>query len=427
MKTTITRLTALLFLLLSVCPARAVTDENEETVPDKLAESGNAYEEIRLLTEVLLHVRKLYVDEKDYEEIIQGALHGMLGELDEHSDFLDADAFRAMREGTSSRFSGIGIHIGMRDGVPTVIAPIEDTPAFRAGLMAGDKIVEIDGERTQGRPLRDAVDKLRGPRGEKVVVTILRTGEDDPREIEIIRDDITVPSVKGARILGDGVGYVRITQFARPTADALQRALDDLMTQGMNGLVLDLRSNPGGLLASAIDVAQKFLKRKQLIVTTKGREGPRRELENRAAGRHHYVDFPMAVLVNRGSASASEIVAGALQDNRRAVLVGETTFGKGSVQSIIPLESKGASTAIRITTARYYTPSGRQIHGKGIEPDIPVSISLEEWRNVLAKRARTENPVHFMDEEPGEYDDVVDRQLQRAVDLVQALKIFNHD
>ena len=424
MKTTI-RITLLLLLLLTLPRAGAVPEE-EEKVPERLVESAAAYEEIRLLTEVLLHVRKLYVDEKTYEEIIRGALHGMLGELDEHSDFLDVDAFKAMKEGTTSSFTGIGIHIGIRDNVPTVIAPIEGTPAFRAGLMAGDKIVEIDGEKTQGKPLRDAVDKLRGPRGAKVVVTIFRKGEDEPREIEIIRDDITVPSVKGARILNDGVGYVRITQFARPTADALQEALNDLITQGMNGLVLDLRSNPGGLLASAIDVAQKFLKRRQLIVTTKGREGPRRELENRAGGRQHYIDFPMAVLVNRGSASASEIVAGALQDNKRAVLVGETTFGKGSVQSIIPLESKGRSNAIRITTARYYTPSGREIHGKGIEPDIPVSISVEEWRDVLAQRARMENPGHFMDEEPGQYEDVVDRQLERAVDLVQALKIFNH-
>lgn len=425
MKKSTTRLAIFLLLLLSLSPARAVTDEEKE-VPERLTENASAYEEIRLLTEVLLHVRKLYVDEKSYEEIIQGALHGMLGELDEHSDFLDSDAFKAMREGTSSSFTGIGIHIGMRDGIPTVIAPIEDTPAFRAGLMAGDKIVEIDGARTQGKPLRDAVDKLRGPRGEKVVVTIVRKGEDEPREVEIVRDDITVPSVKGARILNDGVGYVRITQFSRPTADALQRALNDLMAQGMNGLVLDLRSNPGGLLASAIDVAQKFLKRKQLIVTTKGREGPKRELDNRAEGRHHYVDFPMAVLVNRGSASASEIVAGALQDNKRAVLVGETTFGKGSVQSIIPLESKGRSTAIRITTARYYTPSGREIHGKGIEPDIPVSISVDEWRDVLARRARVENPIHYVDEDSDKYEHVVDRQLQRAVDLVQALKIFNH-
>ena len=401
-------------------PAIESVSESAGTDPE-----SEAYRQMRLLTETMLHVRRLYVERKDYEEIIEGALHGMLAGLDAHSDYLDEQGYEAIQDSTTSRFSGIGIHIGMRDGLPTVIAPIEDTPAFRAGLMSGDRIVEIEGESTRGTSLKDAVEKLRGPAGEPVEITVIRKDEEEPLEFRIVRDDIKVPSVKGARILDDGVGYIRITTFSKPTGASLQRAIDRLLSEGMNALVLDLRSNPGGLLLSAIEVCQKFLKEDSLIVTTKGRAGVYGTVETRSKGPSHYVDFPMAVLVNGGSASASEIVAGALQDNRRAVLVGSTTYGKGSVQSIIPLETDGKNSAIRLTTARYYTPLGRQIHGKGIEPDIPVPVSLEEWREVIAWRAREENPDHYSDEEKRKYEDVMDRQLQRSVDLVRALRIFN--
>ncbi|MCK5850253.1 MAG: S41 family peptidase [Kiritimatiellae bacterium] len=412
------------FSLIGFCDEEDQEKKDGDKVVKPQAVEESAYDDIRLFTEVLLQIRRIYVEPKTYKEIVEAALHGMLSGMDVHSDYLSPDAYKAMQDSTTSRFSGIGIHVGIRNGLLTVIAPIEDSPAFHAGLMAGDRIVEINRESTRSLTLRNAVNKLRGNKGEKVMLTLTRKGGDAPFEVEIVRDDIIMPSVKGARIIVDGVGYVRITQFSRPTTESLQAELEKLMSQGMSALVLDLRNNPGGLLVSAIEVSQKFLKRGKLIVTTKGRLGKKEIIKNTAQGRYHYLGFPMAVLVNSGSASASEIVAGALQDNKRAVLVGTTTYGKGSVQSIIPLEADKKASAIRITTARYYTPSDREIHGKGIEPDIPVSITPSEWRDVLAQRARHENPGHFKENDKHKYDHVVDRQLERAVDLVRALRIF---
>jgi len=382
-----------------------------------------AYDNIELLAEIMLHIRRHYVEEKTYKEITYGALHGMLRTLDAHSDFLEPEAYSDMQDDTAGKFSGIGIHIGIRDDALTVIAPIEDTPAFRAGLQSGDRIIEIEGVKTQGITLREAVKNLRGKKGTTVTMTVRSLHEPDPKEVSIVRDDITVPNVKGSRMLRDGVGYMRITQFAAPTGQLLQKALDELAAEGMEALVLDLRSNPGGLLKAAIDVAQKFLEPAQLIVSTKGRPGVHDEVQNKATGDYHNVDLPLAVLVNGGSASASEIVAGALQDHKRAIILGDTTFGKGSVQSVIRLFPSGES-AIRLTTALYYTPGGRQIHDKGIEPDIRVYISPLEWRQVQIRRAHVENPDHFTEEEKAEYKDAVDHQLERAIDVLQAVRIF---
>ncbi|OGV66753.1 MAG: hypothetical protein A2283_17595 [Lentisphaerae bacterium RIFOXYA12_FULL_48_11] len=384
-----------------------------------------AYNKMELLTEAILHIKKNYVEEKTYEQIINGALHGMLQALDSHSDFLEPEAFKDIQEDTRGKYGGIGIHVGMRDGIITVIAPIEDTPAFKAGMQAGDRIVEIDSEKTIGMKLDAAVKKMRGPKGTKILLTIRRSDEDDLRQLTIMRDDIEVPSVKGATIMGDGVGYVRITQFALPTSGSLDEALKKLKQQGMNALILDLRNNPGGLLISAIDVSRKFLPKGKLIVTTKGREGvvPKDEKFSQEDG--SYIDYPMVVLVNGGSASASEIVAGALQDNKRAVIVGATTFGKGSVQSVLPLKAGESKGALRITTARYYTPSGQMIHDKGIDPDIPVYLAAKEWRDVQLKRLRAETPDSFSKQEKEEYKDAVDRQLQRAFDLLQAMKVVH--
>jgi carboxyl-terminal processing protease len=387
------------------------------------SDRDSAYEQIEMLTEILMHIRKFYVEEKSYKDITAGALHGMLQSLDPHSDFLEAEAFQNMQDDTMGKFSGIGIQIGIRDGLLTVVAPIEDTPAFRAGLQARDRILAIDGEKTMNMTMNEAVKRLRGPKGTKVTISIARQGEDDIRDIEIVRDDIEVRSVKGVKILKDGIGYIRITQFAVPTAGMVQDALDKLAGQGMNALVLDLRHNPGGLLKTAIEITEKFLKKDDLIVTTRGRKGVSEPIENRAGGDKHYTDFPMVVLVDGGSASASEILAGALQDHKRAVLIGETTFGKGSVQSVIQLKPDGRA-AIRLTTALYYTPSERQINDKGIEPDIPVHVSPQEWQKIQARRAHLEEPALFTDEEKKPYSDVVDPQLQRAIDLLQAVKIF---
>lgn len=387
------------------------------------SEEDDAYPHLELLTEALMHIRKHYVDEKTYKEIVYGALHGMMSSLDSHSSFLEKKQYKAVREGTSGAFSGIGIHIGIRDGYLTIIAPIEDTPAFRAGLQAGDRIVEIDGIKTAGVKLGQAVKKLRGKKGTDVSITVLGIGNKENRDVTITRDDIKVPSVKGAAIIRDGVGYVRITQFAQPTAELLQAEIDTLLGEGMEALVLDLRNNPGGLLRSAMEITEMFLDKNEVIVTTRGREEKKDAIITKALRDSPLPDIPLAVLVNGGSASASEIVAGALQDHGKAVLVGSKTFGKGSVQSVIPLRDDD-EMAVRLTIAYYYTPNGRLIHDKGLDPEISVEISPKEWRRAMMRRVQVEEPALYSDEERESYADAVDTQLERAVDMLQAVKVF---
>lgn len=417
-------------------PANPATPE---AAPEKVEKAkpadgrDAAYDEIELLAEAMLHIRKNYVTEKTYKELVHGALDGMLRSLDEYSTFMEPEAYNELQEDTSGKFGGIGIQLGVRNGVLTVIAPIEDTPAFRAGLQSGDRIIEIDGKSTQGLSMRDAVGKLRGQKGTKVTLKVQGEQQESAREVTLVRDEIDVPSVKGERILRDGIGYVRVTQFAAPTAASLKDALDRLAAKGMKSLILDLRGNPGGLLKSAVDVSELFLKRNELIVSTKGREGVHETTEIRASGGSPHAERPMAILVNRGSASASEIVAGAMQDHGRAILVGDTTFGKGSVQSVIRMRPEGkaednkavSESAIRLTTAMYYTPSGRLIHNKGIDPDIRVDLPPEEWRKVQVRRAHIENPGSFSDEDKKPYLDVVDRQMERAADMLAAVTIFS--
>jgi carboxyl-terminal processing protease len=405
------------------------TPDAPDRAPDEsiVAETGgavsdDAYENMELLTQVMLHIRKQYHEEKTFEEITHAALHGLLKSLDPHSDFLEPKAFQAMRDDTRGKFGGIGIHIGVRDGLLTVIAPIEDTPAFQAGLQAGDHISAIDGESTIGMSLRAAVERLRGPPGEPVTVTIARRGEDEVLDIEIVRAEIKVPSVKGRRMLDDGIGYLRVTQFSAPTAALLGKEIEQLVEDGMTALILDLRNNPGGLLRSAIRAADVFLDKGAVIVSTRSRDPVADQLSYKAAG-PALTDVPMAVLINSGSASASEIVAGALQDHKRAVLLGDTSFGKGSVQSVIRLKPDGAA-AIRLTTALYFTPNGRQIHEKGVDPDIPVYVTADDWRDAQIRRAHIENPDMYPDDVKEQYRDVTDEVLLRAADLLRAVKIF---
>jgi len=392
----------------------------------------DAYEKISLFTRVLEQVREHYVDEEktSYENLIYSALRGMLQSLDPHSQFMDAESYEDMKDDTAGQFGGLGIVISIKDSVLTIIAPMEDTPGFRAGLLAGDKIIEIDGKSTEGLSLPDAVKKLRGAPGTKVAIKILRPKTQDIKVVEVERAEIKVASVKDAHIMEDGIAYLRITQFNEPTATALQEALDKLTAEGMKALVLDLRNNPGGLLSSAIEVSQKFVKRNDSIVSTQGRDESQHQVF-KGKGRQHYLDFPMAILVNGGSASASEIVAGALQDHKRAILVGEKTFGKGSVQSVLPMEG---GTALRLTTAKYYTPSKRMIHDRGIEPDIVVPMSPEDWRKIRLDHAKAENGGIDDDaaEEEGDVqvtgdsskDEVIDVQLQRAIDVLKGVMSF---
>jgi len=390
----------------------------------EVGDEGSAYQKIELLTEILMQVKRNYVEDRKYSDIVNGAIHGMLQSLDPHSDYLEPKAYTEMQEDTRGTYGGVGIHIGVRNDVLTVIAPIEDTPAFKAGMLAGDRIIAVDEEKTRKMNLSDAVDRIRGKKGTTVVLTVVREGESEPLDFNLKRGYIELASVKGAKMIRETIGYIRITQFSAPTADALQRALDDLFAQDMQGLVLDLRNNPGGLVRSAVSVAQKFLKDGELIVTTKGRKYKKGTIEQRAGGDVHYLDMPIVVLVNEGSASAAEIVAGALQDQGRAVLLGETTYGKGSVQSIVPLRSEKGS-AIRMTTAKYYTPSDKVIHGRGIEPDIFVYVPPVEWSGVQRRRAHMENAKLYSDEEKKRYADMRDRQLERAADLIEALMVFD--
>lgn len=390
-----------------------------------------AYAQMALFTRVIEQIRENYVDadKTAYKDLVYGALQGMLQSLDPHSQFMDADMYKDMKDDTSGQFGGLGIVISLKDNVLTIVAPMEDTPGFRAGLLAGDKIMEIDGQSTEGFSLQEAVKKLRGAPGTKVALRILRSKTQEFKSVEVERANIEVASVKDAKVLEDGIGYVRITQFSEPTAEALQKELDRLMEQHIRGLVLDLRNNPGGLLSAAIDISSKFLPRNEVIVSTQGRDEKDNQVY-KARGRKRYLDFPMAILVNAGSASASEIVAGALKDHKRAVLIGEKTFGKGSVQSVLAMDE---GTAIRLTTAKYYTPSKEVIHERGIEPDIVVAIPPEDWRALQMQRVNSLQEKES-DEEATESDDpaapekpVEDIQLQRAVDVLKGILRFAAD
>lgn len=406
----------------SVPPAPPTVTPAPPVPESTLAKEDEAYRQIRILTKTMLLVRQNYVDENkvSYSNLVTSALKGMLQSLDPFSQYMEPTAYQELKEETQGKFGGIGIQLGIKDNVLTVIAPMEDTPAFRAGILSGDKIVEINTNKTEKMDMREVISTLRGDPGTKVSLKTLRGNEF--KTYTLTREEIKISSIKGTHMLDHDIGYIRITEFSNPTAPALQDALTTLMGKGMKGLVLDLRNNPGGLLTSSIQVSEKFLTKGTLIVSTRGRGASPRQSLAYAGGDIHYTDFPLAILVNGGSASAAEIVSGALHDNKRAILVGETTFGKGSVQNIIPIEDGAAA---RITTARYYTPSGQCIHEKGIEPDITVPLSPEEWQKVMIKRLDTETPGAIDPKnKPADLDKITDRQLDRATDLLKGILIF---
>ena len=327
----------------------------------------DTYKQLKLFGDVFERVRADYVEEVSDKELIEAAISGMLTHLDPHSSFLDKDSFSDMQTQTRGEFGGLGIEVTMENGLVKVVAPIDDTPAFHAGIEAGDLVTHLDGEPVQGLSLSEAVDKMRGPVDSEIELTILR-GEQDPFNVTIVRDTITVQSVR-SRIEGD-IGYLRITAFNEQTTPGLEKAIEEIREElgdTLHGLVIDLRNNPGGLLDEAISVSDAFLDRGE-IVSTRGRHEDSAQRWNATSG-DLAENLPMVVLINGGSASASEIVAGALQDHRRAIVLGTQSFGKGSVQTIVPLGGEGA---MRLTTARYYTPSGRSIQAKGIAPDIFV-------------------------------------------------------
>ena len=339
------------------------------------AADTDTYRQLNLFGDVFERVRSDYIDEPDEAKLIESAINGMLSSLDPHSSYLNPKSFRDMQVQTRGEFGGLGIEVTMEDGVVKVVSPIDDTPAARAGILAGDLITHLDGEQIQGLTLSQAVDKMRGPVNSPITLTVVRKGVKDPLEIKIVRDIVRIRSVRSRR--EDDIGYVRITQFNEQTYEGLKNAIHKLGKEipedQLKGFVIDLRNNPGGLLDQAIAVTDAFLDRGE-IVSTRGRRKEEGQRYNARPG-DITKGKPLIILINGGSASASEIVAGALQDHRRATLLGSRSFGKGSVQTIIPL---GANGAIRLTTARYYTPSGRSIQAKGIEPDIFVAQDVPE-------------------------------------------------
>jgi len=414
-----------------------VTTDNRSPIGDAQAYDSQTYDQIRLFSEALSIVQKNYVEEPESQELVRGAIKGMLTSLDPHSSFMTPDMYKEMQIDTQGEFQGIGITIGVRDGILTVIAPIDDTPAFRAGILAGDKIVMIEGTSTKDMSLMEAVKLMRGPKGTKVTISIVREGEPEPIKHTITRDVIPLHSIK-TREIDPSVGYVRITQFQKKTSaefgDALEKIREE-KGEDFKGLVLDLRNNPGGLLLSAIEIADRFVSSGP-IVTTKGRLQNQNFAYN-AKDKGTEPDYPMVVLVNGGSASASEIVAGALQDNKKAIIIGTTTFGKGSVQTIYRL---GDGSGMRVTTARYFTPSGRSIQATGIEPDIVVRNKSGKPRGHIREKDLTghlENDQIQDNKDDGQTEekeapsmDIIpedpaeDAQLMRAVDLLKGLDLF---
>ena len=389
--------------------------------------SEETYRQLSLFGDVFQRVRSDYVEEIEDKELIEAAINGMLTSLDPHSSFLPDDSFKKMQVQTTGRFGGLGIEVTMDSGFVKVVSPIDDTPAAQAGLQPEDYIIAVNGETVLGLSLNEAVEQLRGPIGSEVTITVQR-GQDEPFDVDIIRDEIKIRSVRST--LFEDVGYIRITTFSEQTTPGLLDAVDELRSQadedGLAGLVLDLRNNPGGLLAEAIKVSDAFLEEGE-IVSTRGRSG---EDISHAYARPGDIaaGLPVVVLINSGSASASEIVAGALKDHKRAILMGNRSFGKGSVQSVIPMPGFGA---MRLTTARYYTPSGVSIQAKGISPDIEVELARietvdtgigreEDLRGALdsSDNSSAEDNAEAFDQSK------VDYQLARAIDLLRGMRVF---
>ncbi|MCF7875064.1 MAG: S41 family peptidase [Candidatus Omnitrophica bacterium] len=376
-------------------------------------EKETAFENLDIFAEGLSTIENTYVEEKPLKDLIYGAMKGTLASLDSYSQFLTPDDYKNLIVETEGKFGGLGIEITIRDGVLTIISPIEDTPAWEAGIQPEDVIIEIDGESTKEITLNEAVKKLRGDPGTKVTLTVLHPGQQDVSKIEITRKIIKIEDIKNSSILENDIGYVKISEFRESTAKDLETSLVKLKAKGLAGLILDIRNNPGGLLSSAVDVSSLFLKKGSTVVSTDSRNQKEKTYESNSFSTK-ILDIPIVVLINKGSASGSEIVAAALSDNGRAVLMGETTFGKGSVQTIIPLSD---GSAMRLTTSRYYTPEGISIHEKGVEPDITVEKKEVNEKKDVFQRLKEEKNF--------EYEK--DYQIIRALDLMKGLIILNNE
>ncbi|MGA2801453.1 MAG: S41 family peptidase [Verrucomicrobiota bacterium] len=384
---------------------------------------------LELFAGVLGKVRTEYVNGQNltYRDLVYAALKGMIGSLDPHSEFMDPDEYRELQSDTEGAFGGLGLVVTMKNNYVTVVTPMEDTPGFRAGILSGDRIVKINGKSAERMSLPDAVKLLRGEPGTQVTVTIQRPSSGMVRDFTLTRAIVKMDMVKDINgkkefpLGADKIGYIRVTQFGDKTDDELKTALNKLKAQGMKALILDLRWNPGGLLDEAVEVCSEFLPRGELVVTTEGRDPGQNTI--RRAGSHGNVlkSMPIVVLVNLGSASASEIVAGCLQDLHRAIILGEKTFGKGSVQSIFPLDD---GSALKLTTAKYYTPSHKVIQEQGITPDITVPMSDEEEAALIFKRAPG-GLESLRPEDRARVKGIQDAQLERAEDLIKGLLLYS--
>ena len=396
----------------------------QEVQPPKTGED-NGYSQIAIFAKALELVRQDYVDENktSYHDLVTAAMKGMLSSLDPHSQFMDPNDFRDMQDDTRSRFNGLGIEVSMKNGLPTVVTAMEDTPAAKAGILSGDQILRINGTSTERMDLQDAINVLRGPAGAKVNMTLLRPSTKEIKEYALQRAEIKIQSVKGERLLPPEltgpfrIGYIRLIQFNEPTADELSKAIDDLQKQGMQALILDLRNNPGGLLNSAVDVCGQFLPPNTKVVSTQGRVPSQQHDYSTSTVSKPRPNFPMVLLVNEGSASGAEIVAGALKDLRRAVLVGETTFGKGSVQNVLQLPD---GSAVRFTTAKYYTPSRQVIQGNGVTPNIRVGMTAEQERALYGLR----NAGNVKPDDETNIIKTKDPQMLRAIDALKGVMIY---
>lgn len=416
-------LTKSLLMTLLILAWPVLSHANEEADDARLP-----LEELRYFTQVFDQIRQAYVEEIDDQALLEMAISGLLNGLDPHSLYLDEKAFGELQESTSGEFGGLGIEVGMEGSFIKVISPIDDTPAYRAGIQAGDLIIKLDDQLVQGMTLTEAIELMRGPKGSKVTLTVVRQNTEGPFEVEITRDIIQVMSVR-QRTLEPGFGYVRIAHFQENTGADFRQALADLQKEkeALKGLVLDLRNNPGGLLNSSVEVADALLDG-GLVVYTEGRIPSSREQFHATSG-DALKDIPIVVLINEGSASAAEIVAGALQDHRRAVVLGTSSFGKGSVQTVIPL---GAKRAIKLTTARYYTPNKRSIQAEGIQPDIivkPAEIHLLETQKQIREANLAGHLSSDNDKQTPGKDDLLqtDNQLYEAINLLQGIEIFSRN
>ena len=410
----------LFYSFFALSPAHAQTEAEKQ----KLEEF---FQDLEAFTKVFSNIKQLYVDEVTNKELFEHAIKGMVTGLDPHSNYLEPKEQKDLLESASGKFGGLGIVIGMKDDAIQVISPIDDTPAYRAGIQAGDLIVKIGDKPVRDMTLEDGVELMRGEPGTQVKVTIVRKNK-KPFVVEITREIITITSVKGY-LLEKNIGYVRISSFQNPTADLLKETLDKLVKENgkyLDSLILDLRNNPGGVLEGAVDVANLFIDKKGLVVYTEGRI-PSSNLKFKTQSGDVMLNSPIVVLINEGSASASEIVAGALQDHKRAIVMGTTSFGKGSVQTIVELDD---GYGLKVTTARYYTPSGRSIQAKGIEPDITLkNISLEnEKEDSLIDTKESDLEGHLEVEDPSKLsseeilDSQEDKKAQEAIKTIERLK-----